>query len=229
MYFLRDVFASSVLALVLTGVSISAMAADADMGNDPDCKQRNWGPYDPKPGHPTALEREAFRDKLVPIAKNAEERFKVPAAAIAAMAMQESGYGFTRTALNANNLFGFKVPSSGPPGDRGKYTLVCQPAQDPGKDYIAFRDYEDAVMFVSERLSTLPRYAKFTAAYASIQADKRTEEDIVTWVYQVAKAGYNCCPDTYRRQISRMMNDPMSPSNTESERSLYSLSVKGKS
>lgn len=227
MYLLKAVVA--ILALIVASASAPLLLLAAGEEHDPHCKQAEWGPYDPKPGHPTAAERKTFIDGIVPLAQKAEERFKVPAAAIAAMAMQESGYGFTRIALNANNLFGFKVPSSGPPGDRGKYTLVCQPAQDPGKDYIAFRDYEDAVMFVSERLSTLPRYAKFTAAHASIQADKRTKDDIVTWVYQIAKAGYNCCPDTYRRQISRMMNDPMSPSNTESERSLYSLSVKRKS
>jgi len=95
--------------------------------NDPDCKQLTWGPYDPKPGHPTAAERQDFIDKISPIAKKGEERFKVPAAAIAAMAMQESGYGFTRTALNANNLFGFKVPSKGSPGGRGNTPLSASP------------------------------------------------------------------------------------------------------
>jgi len=226
MYFLKHNLTSYVLAVVLAGAPLVAMAAEVE--NDPDCKQLNWGPYDPKPGHPTAAERQAFIDKIVPIAKKGEERFKVPAAAIAAMAMQESGYGYTRTALNANNLFGFKVPSNGPPGGRGKYTLVCQPKEDRGKDYIAFRDYEDAVMFVAEKLSTLPRYVKVTAEYAAIPRDKRTKDDIVQWVYRIAKAGYNCCPEKYRKQISRMMNDPTSPSDSESESTLYSPSIQSK-
>jgi len=223
MYCVERYVASCVLAVVLAGAPTVVLAAD--VGNDPDCKQRYWGPYDPKPGHPTAAEQQAFIEKIVPLAQKAEERFRVPAAAIAAMAMQESGYGYTRTALNAHNLFGFKVPKNGPPGGRGKYTLVCQPKEDRGKDYIVFRDYADTVSFVAERLATLPRYAQITAEYAAIPRDKRTKDDIVAWVYRVAKAGYNCCPEQYRQQISRIMNSPQSPSDRESASTLYALSI----
>ena len=83
-------------------------------------------------------------------------------------------------------------------------------------------------MFVAEKLSTLPRYVKVTAEYAAIPRDKRTKDDIVQWVYRIAKAGYNCCPEKYRKQISRMMNDPTSPSDSESESTLYSPSIQSK-
>jgi flagellum-specific peptidoglycan hydrolase FlgJ len=38
----------------------------------------------------------------------AEERYGVPAAALVAMAIAESGYGWTRLAINTDNLFAWK-------------------------------------------------------------------------------------------------------------------------
>ena len=224
MSFLKIGLAFCVLATVLAGSQLVAIPLGPDQ--DPDCKQMNWGPYDPKPGHPTAAERQAFLDQIKPIAREAEAQFQVPAAAIAAMALQESGYGYTRTALNANNLFGYKWTSRSGSGDRGRYTLACQPASDPGKDYIVFRDYRDAVLFVSERLAKNPRYQKATLAYASIAVDKRTKSDVISWISAIAKAGYNCCPETYENQLTRAMNDPMSPSDHQSVDNLYILSIK---
>ena len=68
----------------------------------------NWGCYDPKPGHPTASEREAFLSRLRPVARSVQKEFGVPEDGILSMAVQESGFGWTRTAINANNLFGWK-------------------------------------------------------------------------------------------------------------------------
>ena len=223
MYFLKASLGFWVLAMVLAGSQLEATPASVE--NDPDCKQLNWGPYDPKPGHPTAAERQAFVDQIKPIAQEAEQRFKVPAAAIAAMAIQESGYGYTRTALNANNLFGYKWTPHGS-GDRGRYMLTCQPASDPGKEYIVFKDYRDAVLFVSERLAKSSHYQNATMAYASIPSDRRIKGDVISWVSAIAKAGYNCCPQKYEKQITRAMNSPMSPSDHESADNLYLLSIK---
>lgn len=214
----------SVLAVLL--VTNLVGAAPTNEENDPDCKQAKWGPYDAKPGHPTPAERRAFLDQIEPLAQEAEKQFHVPAAAIAAMALQESGYGYTRTALNANNLFGYKWTARGGSGDRGRYTLTCQPASDRGKDYIVFKDYREGVLFVSERLAKAPRYQKATVAYASIPVDRRTKSDVITWVSTIAEAGYNCCPQQYEKQIRRAMNNPMSPSDHESVDNLYLLSIR---
>ncbi|MGO8917418.1 MAG: glucosaminidase domain-containing protein, partial [Stellaceae bacterium] len=78
-----------------------------------------WGCYDPKPGHPTQS------------AQDAERRGESPAAGLMAMAALESGFGWTRTALSANNLFGFKYTSAQAADGRGKWILACQPASDP--------------------------------------------------------------------------------------------------
>src|SRR5437870_3878845 len=79
---------------------------------------QNWDCYAPKPGHPTADEKEAFVAEISPLAARAEGTHGVPAAGLAAMAILESGYGWTRMALNANNLFGWKYVSAASAGGR---------------------------------------------------------------------------------------------------------------
>jgi hypothetical protein len=95
-----------------------------------------WGCYDPEPGHPTAGERTAFFEKIGEPTRLAEQRYGVPAAGLAGMSMLESGYGFTRTAQFANNLFGWKAAQS----DSASYVLTCQPASDPGNPLPPFRE-----------------------------------------------------------------------------------------
>src|SRR6476620_9778456 len=67
-----------------------------------------WGCHGTKPGHPTPEEREAFIREASELAIKAEKTYGVPASALAALAIAESGYGWTRVALNANNLFAWK-------------------------------------------------------------------------------------------------------------------------
>lgn len=54
-------------------------------------------------------ERQAFIDQIKPLAISAQKNTQIPACAIGGMAALESGYGFTRTAQFANNIFGIKV------------------------------------------------------------------------------------------------------------------------
>jgi len=71
---------------------------------------RNLYAYNAAIGKPANdSERKAFLDRIKPLAISAQETTKVPACAIGGMAILESGYGFTRTAYFANNLFGMKV------------------------------------------------------------------------------------------------------------------------
>ena len=71
-------------------------------------RAQDWGCYDPKPGHPTAEEKAAFIAQVSELAVEAEQKHGVPAAALAAMAMEETGLGWTRITLEANNFFGWK-------------------------------------------------------------------------------------------------------------------------
>ena len=96
---------SFLLALALTSCIVGV---DAPVEDDPGTLAANWGPYDPKPGHPTLDERDAFVAEVSAYAQAAESQYGTPAAAILAMTCNEGGFGFTKTAINANNLFGWK-------------------------------------------------------------------------------------------------------------------------
>ncbi len=165
--------------------------------NDP-----SWGCYDPQPGHPTAAEQQSFVARVGRAAQRAEAEVGVPAAAIAAMAAVESGYGFTRTALYAQNYFGYKMPAGGA-GSRGSYTLECQPAWDVGNVYVVFASLEDSVSWVANRLATSSLYAPTTQRY---QADRRAGVDVVTavnrWVEGITYAGYNPYHEQYIAKIT---------------------------
>ena len=79
----------------------------------------NWGIYDPQPGHPTIDERDRFVTEIAPYAQEAEATYGVPAAAITAMACNESGFGWTRIALEAI------------PGREADEALLIQPSGSP--------------------------------------------------------------------------------------------------
>jgi hypothetical protein len=181
----------------------------------------NWGIYDPQPGHPTIDERDRFVTEIAPYAQEAEATYGVPAAAITAMACNESGFGWTRIALHANNLYGFKYTTAEAAGGRGFYTLVGQPESDPGNRYIAFYDRRDAVMFVGAKLGTSTRYKPTTDQY---QSDLAAGVDLKTatnrWIAGIAAAGYNPYSH-YPTTTIGFMNNYRAPGATYS--TLYNL------
>ena len=154
--------------------------------------QADWGCYDPEPGHPTAAERAAFIARLRPAAIAAETAMGVPASGLLAMAAQESGFGFTRTALNADNLFGWKYGQSARTAGLSSWRLECQPKSDPGKDYAVFSSFEDSLNFVARQLATASRYAPATAAARAARAAGESEDAVTErWLRAVQQAGYN--------------------------------------
>jgi hypothetical protein len=175
-----------------------------------------WGVYDPQPGHPTIDERDRFVAEIARYAQDAEAVYGVPAAALTAIACNESGFGWTRIALYANNLYGFKYTTASAAGGRTFYTLVGQPASDPGDRYIAFYDRRDAVMFVGARLGTSTRYKPATDRY---QADLAAGVDVKTaanrWIAGIAAAGYNPYSH-YTTTTIGFMNNYRAPSATYS-------------
>lgn len=186
---------------------------------------QGWGCYDPKPSHPTAADKLAFIDLVSALAIRAEQKHGVPAAAIAAMAMVESGYGWTRTAIEAHNFFGWKFNSAAAAGGRPLYELKCQPPEDVNNRYIVFADAADAVDFVAAKLATLPAYGKKTAAYRMERAAGTSAQVASrTWIAAIADP-YNWRPKEYAITVTRFMNDPISPSDQVSpDRNLYRLS-----
>ena len=185
----------------------------------------SWGIYDPKPGHPTLDERDSFVAEVAGYAREAEAQYGVPAAAITAMACNESGFGWTRIALYANNLFGWKWYAAESAGGRPAWELVGQPASDPGNLYVDFADRRDAVLFVASKLAGNARYKGHTDRY---RADVANGVDVVTaantWIRGVAYAGYNPY-DHYPTTTIKFMNNYRSPSTAFSAAyNLYRLS-----
>lgn len=213
---MRQLIILSSIAFVVFGASRAA-AQDAA-----------WGCYDPQPGHPTTEEKRAFLLRIAPMARDAERRYGVPAAALTAMSAIESGFGFTRLAQNARNYFGWKYVSSAAAGGRASWTLACQPAEDVNNRYIVFNSEADGLDFVAARLAASRDYKADTQRY---REDLRAGVDPVAaarrWVAGIADP-YNWKPALYVRTVTRVMNAPLEPSDTISpDYNLYALAGPG--
>src|SRR5262245_17578401 len=185
----------------------------------------SWGIYDPQPGHPTLGERDSYVMEIGRYAREAEMTYGVPAAALTAMACNESGFGWTRIALYADNLFGWKWTSLEAAGGRPSWELVGQPESDPNNLYVTFADKRDAVLFVAEKLAQNARYKPHTDRYV---ADIREGVDVMTaantWISGIAFAGYNPY-EHYPTTTIGFMNNYRSPGPTYSAAfNLYWLS-----
>lgn len=185
----------------------------------------DWGCYDPKPGHPTEAEKAQYIKEISPLVIEAERKYGTPAAAIGAMAIAESGYGWTRTALEAHNLFGWKFYSSSAAPGRSYYILSCQPPEDKNNKYVRFSDAADAIDFVARKLATLPSYLPDTQLYQKVRSSGKSAKDASKdWVAGISNP-YNWNPQKYTTTIVRIMNNPVSPSDNISEgENLYRLS-----
>lgn len=197
-----------------------------------EAESKVWGCYDPQPGHPTTAEKVAYIKRISGYATKAEAKYGVPAAVITAMALVESGYGFTRTAQYAHNIFGWKISER---SSSSRYVLACQDTtgeigdKDENRCYVAFPSEEAAVDRVASRLASgfHPNYAKADLRYrretaANVPAIVRTQN----WAAGIAKP-YNWCPTKYARTLCRLMRNPVSGSNSlDPTSNLYQLSAR---
>lgn len=202
-----------VVSLILFGIASAAHAQD-------------WRCYDPQPGHPTAAEKVDFVKTVSELARSAESKYGIPAPAIAAMSIVESGYGWTRTALDANNDFGWKYYSPTAAGGRPSYTLGCQPAGDPNNHYVVFTNAADGMDFVASKLATLSIYRPAAAAYKQARtAGQASDTSAKAWLTAIAQH-YNATPADYVNAVTKFMNDPFTPSDQVSASgNLYQLST----
>lgn len=213
----------ALLVITIVTASSNVMLAPTIIGVAA-AQESNWGCYDPQPGHPTLEEKRAFLERFIPLAREAERRHAVPAAALTAMAVVESGFGFTRLAQNGRNYFGWKYSSAGSAGGRPFWTLACQPPEDVNNRYIAFTSEADGVDFVAARLASSPYYKVDTQQY---RKDSQSGVDPMLaarrWVKGVADP-YNWKPDLYARTIIRVMNAPLAPSDlVATDANLYAM------
>jgi hypothetical protein len=182
-----------------------------------------WGCHGTKPGHPTPEERAAFVREVSELAVKAEKTHGVPASALAAIAIAESGYGYTRIALDANNLFAWKfVPAAA--NSLKEYVLRCEKRR---ARFAAFDSKAHAFDFVAKKLATLEAYRQHTEAYqAARKRGEAAEAAVKAWIEGVASR-YSGKPAEFTRKITRIMNDPLEPRDERSgESNLYHLSAR---
>ena len=206
-------------------------------------RRRGGGRSGRKAAAATASEQEAFVDEVARLATRAEDRYGVPAAALVAMAIAESGYGWTRLALNTNNLFAWKH-FPGPAAEGRRYwVLECQP-DEPGTRFVVFANRAEAVDFVARHLATSNNYRAATERYRRDRAAEAVRaplerlgldqaaagggadvvEAVDRWVEGVADP-YSSKPELWSRNVRHIMNDAYAPSERLSpERNLYRLS-----
>jgi flagellum-specific peptidoglycan hydrolase FlgJ len=91
---------------------------------------RNSYAYNPAIGHPTTNEQINFINNIKNAAISAGLKYGIPASAIIGIACVEGGYGFTRSAYYANNIFGIKVWGQNPVNG---WQLKGQPDEDEGR------------------------------------------------------------------------------------------------
>ncbi|HEX2826813.1 MAG TPA: glucosaminidase domain-containing protein [Burkholderiales bacterium] len=181
-----------------------------------------WSCHGVKPGHPTPEERAAFVREVSELAVKAEKTHGVPASALAAIAIAESGYGYTRIAIHANNLFAWKfVPAAA--NSLKQYVLECRRSK---SRFAHFDSKAHAFDFVAAKLATLEAYREHTEAYqAARKRGVAAEAAVKAWIAGVAKS-YSRKPEVFVRKLVRIMNDPVDPRDTLShESNLYRLSA----
>ena len=184
-------------------------------------------------GHPTAAEEMAFildiKDEVIRVA----HQYKLPASAIMGIAILESGAGYTRTAVYANNIFGLKIWNGASAANA--WQLKGQPDEDDGRVkilkrlptkqlifeernrrdnwYQVFASWNESIdFFVSEvilfQTGKWPRdYRQVADKYqANINAGLSKKEASLQFVYEIAENGYTSKgPSFYLEKIGPLM------------------------
>lgn len=169
-----------------------------------------------------------FVNQITPYAVQVSSKTGVPASAIIGMAIIESGYGTTRIAINANNLFGIKVWGVNP---LNAWQLKGQPSEDYEKIpvlaslsndqiifdesnrkdnwYRAFTDYEEAINYLAVNLLSNKRYQFAITNYkANLSIGWSKERAVERYLYRIADMGYNHLGgEYYQKAVGKIIND----------------------
>lgn len=176
---------------------------------------------------PSMDSKTRFIDEISVYAKAANEKWGIPTSAIIGMAAVESGYGSTRIAVHANNIFGIKVwmtsPSQGwqlkgQPDENngtvpvlanyGKDQLIYDEAGRVDNWYRMFNNYEDAVNYLAGTLLLNKRYGFAKINYENnLNKGWSYERASKQYIYEIAQAGYNHLGgEYYRNSIGHVMS-----------------------
>lgn len=143
---------------------------------------RNSYAYNPAIGHPTSNEQVNFIHSIKNAAISAHATYGIPASAIIGIACVEGGYGFTRSAYYANNIFGIKVWSQKPAGG---WQLKGQPDENEGRVPVIASYGRDRSLFQEG-----VRYDNWYRRFASRQEAIDYLCDLIIRKYQPARTNY---------------------------------------
>jgi len=143
---------------------------------------RNSYAYNPAIGHPTYNEQVNFINGIKMTAISASSTYGIPASAIIGMACVEGGYGFTRSAYYANNIFGIKVWAQNPTNG---WQLKGQPDENEGRVHVIARYGRDRSIFKENS-----RYDNWYRKFASRTDAINYLCELLLRKYQSARANY---------------------------------------
>ncbi|KGR79092.1 Parasporal protein [Ureibacillus manganicus DSM 26584] len=177
--------------------------------------------------YPSTQMKEDFVNEISKYAMEANKKWGIPASAITGMAILESGYGTTRIAINAKNIFGIKVWGYNPDNawqlqgqpdedyeavpvlaNYGENRILYDESQRRDNWYRDFDSYKEAVDYLAGNLLLNQRYR-----FAKTNYDERLksgwsfEQASKQYLYDIANAGYNHLGgEYYKTKIGSMMD-----------------------
>lgn len=226
---IRALLSLLIFLLVFNNSSLTTNAKGVNLLPFEDEKSgRNSNAYLSTYEYPSTKMKEDFINEISTYAMKASEKWGIPASAIIGMAALESGYGTTRIAINANNLFGIKVWGYNP---KNAWQLKGQPDEDYepvpvltdyGQDrkiydeskrrdnwYRAFSSYKEAVDYLAGNLLLNDRYR-----FAKNNYEKRMkkgwgyERASKEYLFDIANAGYiHLGGEYYRNKVGSIMDE----------------------
>jgi flagellum-specific peptidoglycan hydrolase FlgJ len=167
----------------LAGTGIAYAGIFQPLPYEDGSRGRNSYAYNPAIGHPTYNEQVDFVNSIKNAAISANVTYGIPASAIIGMACVEGGYGFTRSAYYANNIFGIKVWAQNPPDG---WQLKGQPDENDGRVPVIASFGRDRSMFKEGT-----RYDNWYRRFASRTEAIHYLGDFITRKYQPALINYN--------------------------------------
>jgi len=136
----------------------------------------------------------SFFEEALPEAMDVQVNYAIPASAVMAMAIHESGFGTSEQAVKGHNYFGIKAFSNWT-GPRLEKMLTRDNGVLTRADFRSYKDMKEGFRGYAEFLKESPRYeAAFTKPTGS------------EFVASILRAGY--CPDpTYHDNIIQIMKN----------------------
>jgi len=226
---IKAVLSLLIFLLVFNCSSLSTSAKSVNLLPFEDEKSgRNSNAYLSTQEYPSTKMKEDFINEISTYAMKANEQWGIPASAIIGMAALESGYGTTRIAVNANNLFGVKVWGYNP---KNAWQLKGQPDEDYepvpvlkdfGEDrkiydeskrrdnwYRAFSSYKEAVEYLAGNLLLNDRYRFAKTNYEErMKKGWDYERASKEYLFDIANAGYiHLGGEYYRSKVGVIMDE----------------------